>query len=163
MSAKQFWTIIETDTHATHIMSDMWEFYGTKFEALTRAKKYQDNEAIETILYDCPMWEVRQRNPKPIFNKNAVEQKRDGANWIHDCPRCELVRANKESQTDLWVCRRSYGASWILRYSDDGPDYSSFPEDIIYALSKSPSGGHPIVAEMVAAGIEIESLPRSKA
>lgn len=50
--------------------------------------------------------------------------------YIHDCDVCQFLGQTKDG--DVYLCPKSFGIgrfnSFIVRFSDDGPDYWSSPD-----------------------------------
>lgn len=62
--------------------------------------------------------------------------------YEHDCERCRFLgtvaapNRGADGVADLYVCvdvGQTMGPSVVVRYSDDGPDYSSIPRQFITA------------------------------
>ena len=60
-------------------------------------------------------------------------------NWKHDCEECELLGSFKSSNgvIDVWFHQHEIEmeSTLILRLSDDGADYRSFPLKVVRGLN----------------------------
>ena len=58
----------------------------------------------------------------------AQAQATPGPQYAHDCERCTFL--GRIDEGDVWHCPNDGGGSIIVRFGDDGPEYSSFPVPI---------------------------------
>jgi len=81
--------------------------------------------------------------------------------WLHDCESCEFLgTVNIDGRTfDLYTCAQGgLGRTFIARYGDDGPDYSSglnFPS--VPALNAAMAL-HPLGRELIGLNARLDAL-----
>ena len=57
---------------------------------------------------------------------------KDNVLFVHDCEKCEYKGSN--DSFDFYTCEGALEKSYIARYGSNGPEYSSYTEDVLRSI-----------------------------